>query len=131
MYSGVISKFTDALKKQEIPIIFGDGKQTRDFVYVKDVVQGNLLAMHSDQVGHGDAFNIATNKTTDLLTLLTTINEILGLNIQPTFKEMRAGDIRHSYASIEKAKELLGYSPKFSLKEGLKELLDYTGSSVS
>jgi nucleoside-diphosphate-sugar epimerase len=128
MYSGVISKFTDVLKQNKTPTIFGDGKQTRDFVFVKDIVQGNILAMHSDQVGKGEACNIATNKTTDLLTLLATIQDILGLDIQPEFKEVRAGDIRHSYASIDKAKELLGYAPKFSLKQGLEQLLAYNPS---
>lgn len=131
MYSGVISKFTDVLKNKDTPTIFGDGKQTRDFVFVKDIVQGNMLAMHSDKVGKGEVFNIATNQTTDLLTLLSTINEILGLDIQPEFKEVRAGDIRHSYASIEKAKTVLEYEPKFSLKEGLTLLLEYTPATAS
>ncbi len=125
MYSGVISKFTDVLKKKETPVIFGDGKQTRDFVYVKDVVRANLLAMHSDKAGKGEAFNIATNKSCNLLELVETVNDILNIDIKPVFREVRAGDIQHSYASTDRAKDILGYSPAYSLKEGLEELLAY------
>lgn len=125
MYSGVISKFTDTLKKKEIPKIFGDGKQTRDFVYVKDIVQANLLAMHSDKVGKGEVFNAATSKASSLIELLNTINGILNLDIKPEFHESRSGDIRHSYASIDSAKEVLGYSPNYTLEKGLEGLLSY------
>lgn len=127
MYSGVISKFTDVLKKGESPLIFGDGKQTRDFVYVKDVVQANLLAMHTDKAGKGEVFNVATNNTCSLLELIDIINSILGTDIKPVFREARAGDIRHSYASIDRAKAVLGYSPGYSLKAGLERLLAYEG----
>jgi len=125
MYSGVISKFTDVLKKRETPVIFGDGKQTRDFIYVKDVVQANLLAMHSEKAGKGEAFNIATNRICSLLELIDTISSILNLDIKPEFREVRAGDIRHSYASTDRARESLGYSPAHTLKEGLEALLAY------
>jgi UDP-glucose 4-epimerase len=131
MYSGVISKFADALKMNEIPKIFGDGKQTRDFVYVKDLVQAILLAMHSDKVGKGEVFNVATGKTTGLIELLEVLNNILNLDIKPEFDEPRAGDIRHSYASIDKAREVLGYDPCFSLKEGLEELVAYDNQNSS
>lgn len=123
MYSGVISKFTDTLKKGETPIIFGDGKQTRDFVYVRDVVRANLLAMESDSAGKGEVFNIATDKTCSLLELLENIKDILGLDIRPEFRDARAGDIRHSRASIDRANAVLGYSPTYSLRRGLEELV--------
>lgn len=125
MYSGVISKFTDVLRKKETPLIFGDGKQTRDFVFVKDVVLANLLAMHSDKAGKGEAFNIATGRTCNLLELIDAISSILNLNIKPEFRDARAGDIRHSYASTDRAKEHLGYSPAYTLTEGLEALLAY------
>jgi len=131
MYSGVISKFTDTLKKKEIPKIFGDGKQTRDFVYVKDLVRAILLAMHSEKVGKGEVFNVATSKTTSLIELLAVLNNILKLDIKPEFDEARTGDIRHSYASIDRTKEVLGYTPDYSLKEGLEELLAYGGPNNS
>ncbi len=123
MYSGVISKFTDTLQKRVRPIIFGDGRQSRDFVYVKDVVHANLLAMESDKVGSGDVFNIATNTACNLLDLIRTINDILNTDIKPEFREERAGDIRHSRASTDRAESILGYSPAYSLKKGLKEFL--------
>ncbi len=128
MYSGVISKFTDTLKQKKVPKIFGDGKQSRDFVYVKDIVQANLLAMHSDKLGNGEVFNVATGKAINLIELLTIINSILNLDIKPEFDEPRSGDIKHSYASIDRAKKVLGYNPNYSLKKGLEELLEYDNS---
>jgi nucleoside-diphosphate-sugar epimerase len=127
MYSGVISKFTDMLKNGATPLIFGDGKQTRDFVYVKDVVQANLLAMHTDKAGKGEVFNVATNNTCSLLELIDIMNTILGTDIKPAFRDARAGDIRHSYASVDRAKAVLGYAPAYSLKAGLESLLAYEG----
>lgn len=120
MYSGVISRFTDDLRSCRIPTIFGDGQQTRDFVYVKDVVQANLLAMRSAKVGHGEVFNVATGKTVSLLQLLDALKTIIGIQVTPQFKEARAGDIKHSLADISKIREALGYAPKFGLEEGLR-----------
>jgi len=124
MYSGVISKFSDVLRKGEIPTIFGDGAQSRDFVFVKDIVQGNLLAMHSKNAGQGEAFNIATGTSISLLELLSAMASLLGRTVSPVFKEARSGDIRHSSADISRAKSLLEYSPKFSIQQGLKVLFD-------
>ena len=120
MYSGVISRFTDDLRSGRIPTIFGDGQQTRDFVYVKDVVQANLLAMRSAKVGHGEVFNVATGKTVSLLQLLDALKTIIGIQVTPQFKEARAGDIKHSLADISKIRDALGYAPKFGLEEGLR-----------
>jgi nucleoside-diphosphate-sugar epimerase len=120
MYSGVISRFTDDLRSGRTPTIFGDGQQTRDFVYVKDVVQANLLAMRSAQVGHGEVFNVATGKTVSLLQLLDALKKIMGVQVVPVFKEARAGDIKHSLADISKIQAALGYVPKFGLEEGLR-----------
>ncbi len=123
MYSGVISKFTDDLKAGRTPTIFGDGGQTRDFVFVKDVVQANLRAMHGDNAGTGEAFNVASGRTASLLELLGTIGDLAGRKIEPQFKEARRGDIRHSAAAIDKARAVLGYEPAFDLASGLRELL--------
>ncbi len=120
MYSGVISRFTDDLRSGRTPTIFGDGQQTRDFVYVKDVVQANLLAMRSAKVGHGEVFNVATGKTVSLLQLLDALKKIMGVQVEPIFKEARAGDIKHSLADISKIQAALGYAPKFGLEEGLR-----------
>lgn len=127
MYSGVISKFTDDLKAGRTPTIFGDGGQTRDFVFVKDVVQANLRAMHGDNAGAGEAFNVASGRTASLLELLGTISALAGRKIEPQFKEARRGDIRHSAAAIDKARAVLGYEPAFNLASGLLELLAWMG----
>jgi nucleoside-diphosphate-sugar epimerase len=123
MYSGVISKFAADLQAGRTPTIFGDGGQTRDFVFVKDVVQANLLAMRSDKVGRGEAFNVATNTQVTLLDLLATLQKLTGRTGQPRFEPARSGDIRHSFADISKAQRVLGYQPRFSLADGLRELL--------
>jgi nucleoside-diphosphate-sugar epimerase len=124
MYSGVISKFTDVLAKGQTPTIFGDGGQTRDFVFVKDVVQANILAMHSDKVGKGEVFNVGTGRKASLLDLLDALCDAFGVKVQPVFKEARAGDIRHSLSDITKIRTTLGYEPKYTLHQGLKELVD-------
>lgn len=123
MYSGVISRFTDDLRSGRIPTIFGDGEQTRDFVYVKDVVQANLLAMRSAKVGRGEVFNVATGKTVSLLQLLDALKKITGIQVAPVFKEARAGDIKHSLADISKIRAALAYEPRFGLEEGLRTII--------
>ncbi len=127
MYSGVISKFVDVLKAGGTPTIFGDGEQTRDFVYVKDVVRANLLAMRSAEAGKGEVFNVGTGKRTSLLELLKTLGRIFGREVAPQFAAERAGDIRHSVSDISRAKEVLGYAPRATLEEGLRALVEGGG----
>ncbi|MEQ8225381.1 MAG: SDR family oxidoreductase [Candidatus Eremiobacterota bacterium] len=123
-YSGVISKFVDNILSGSPPVIFGDGLQTRDFVFVKDVVKANMLAMSSKKLKGGEVFNIATGISENLITLLEIINKIAGNDIKAIYKEEREGDIRHSAADIAKAREILKYEPSFTLEEGMKILLD-------
>lgn len=123
MYSGVISRFADDIRQGRAPTIFGDGQQTRDFVFVKDVVQANLLAMKSAQVGKGEVFNVATGRQVSLLQLWETLKKITGCKLEPGFREARLGDIRHSMADIGKIRAKLGYEPRFSLEEGLRALV--------
>ncbi|MCX6996691.1 MAG: NAD-dependent epimerase/dehydratase family protein [Kiritimatiellaeota bacterium] len=123
MYSGVISKFAADLQAGRTPTIFGDGGQTRDFVFVKDVVQANLLAMRSDRVGRGETFNVATHTPCTLLDLLALLQKLTGRSGPPRFEAERAGDIRHSCADISKAQRVLGYQPQFRLEDGLCALL--------
>ena len=122
-YSGVISKFCDDLAAQRQSCVFGDGQQTRDFVFVKDIVQGNILAMSDTVPGRGQIYNIASGRTASLLDLLKILGQLTGRTLVPQHKEARAGDIRHSAASIAAAQRDLGYSPKFDLSSGLKALL--------
>lgn len=123
-YSGVISRFADGLAAGRTPIVFGDGLQTRDFVYVGDVVRANLLAMRSRRAGGGEAVNIGTGRRTSLLELLDTLGRIDGRGPAPEFREARAGDVRDSVADIGAARELLGFEPAVSLEDGLRALLE-------
>lgn len=118
-YSGVISRFISAMLKGEQPVIFGDGEQTRDFIYVADVVAANILSYRSSVSG---VFNIACAKSTSLNKLAKSIGKILGREVHPQYKAPRPGDIRHSLADIGKAKDI-GFEPKYSLEEGLKETI--------
>ncbi len=119
-YSGVISRFISALARGEQPVIFGDGEQTRDFVYVKDVVHANILASRS---GCG-VFNIASGRITSLNQLASLIGKILGRNVRPEHGDPRAGDIRDSLADINRAREI-GYVPGTRLEDGLVETIEW------
>jgi len=129
-YAAVIPLFIKAILKDQAPTIFGDGTQSRDFTYVFNNVEANILAMTSDKVGKGEAVNIACGGSYTLLELVETINKILGKNIEPKFTEERAGDIKHSLADISKAKELLGYEPKISFEAGLEKTIDWIKKNV-
>lgn len=122
-YSGVITKFIDKLKRGERPIIYGDGKQTRDFVFVRDVVDACLRAMRrKDCVG--DVINVGTGVEVSVNRLANVLAELFNLHgIQFVYAEPKAGDIRKSCADLSKAERLLGYTPKISLREGLAILL--------
>ena len=122
MYSGVISRFVEAIRSGATPVIFGDGQQTRDFVFVKDVVAANLLAADSGKVGAGETINIATGKPTSLLSLLRLLKKVSGRRFKPEFQPLRKGDVRHSAAAIGKARNLLGYRPENTLEAGLRAL---------
>ncbi len=124
-YSGVTTIFVNQLLQNKSPIIFGDGKQTRDFVYVEDVVNANMLALSKKEAA-GEVFNVATNKATTINTLVSNLQEVMNKkDLKPIHKAPRRGDIRHSCASIEKAREILEYKPKFSLKKGLAKLAEW------
>ncbi len=123
-YSGVISKFIGCMSKGKEPMIYGDGRQTRDFIYVSDVVEANMLAM-KEKKAVGLTLNIATGKQTSLLALIDAINSILGRKIHPHFEDAKEGDIKHSYADVSKAKEMLGFEAKIGLKEGLEKTIEW------
>ena len=124
-YSGVITIFLNQLMQNEQPIVFGDGTQTRDFVYVEDVVQANMLALKTEEA-KGEVFNIATGTASSINELVLNLQEIMEKKgLKPVHKASRAGDIKHSYASIGKANRILGYKPQFSFKQGLTELVEW------
>jgi len=132
-YSGVITQFLSRLAKNLPLVVFGDGEQTRDFVYVQDVVEANLLALKCGETAVGKVFNIGTGVATSINQLANTLLEATGkTHLKIVHSEAREGDIRHSVADISKARDRLGYSSKVSLKEGLRELVQsYMGEYVN
>ncbi len=122
-YSGVISIFTDKLKNKEAPTIFGDGEQTRDFVFVSDVVEANMKAITTVD-GVGEYYNIATANKITLNDLLNTLCGIYGVEFNATYSDARQGDIKESYAVINKAISKLKWRPDVELSRGLKILCD-------
>jgi nucleoside-diphosphate-sugar epimerase len=121
-YAAVVPSFISRLRTGQTPIIYGDGGQTRDFIYVKDVVQANLLAMKRGVVG---TFNIASGRRTSVNQVASTLMNLLNLRREPQREPARPGDIRHSYADISKAETVLKFHPHYSLEKGLAATVDY------
>jgi UDP-glucose 4-epimerase len=128
-YSGVLALFIPAVLQNRKPTIHGDGLQSRDFTYVQNVVEANLLACTAPGV-EGEVFNVACGDRITLLAMLQQINKITGKNISPIHDKPRAGDIKHSHADIKKAVEKLGYTPKVSFEEGLRRTIEWYGDSL-
>jgi nucleoside-diphosphate-sugar epimerase len=128
-YSAVIPLFVRASLRGEAAGIHGDGEQSRDFTYVADAVQANLKAADAPG-GSGALVNIAQGRRTTLNELMTTIQELTGSEIPPKYGPPRAGDVRHSQADIGRARELLGYEPVISLREGLSRTVESFGVTV-
>jgi UDP-glucose 4-epimerase len=122
-YAAVIPKFIVEMLAGRRPTIFGDGMQSRDFVYVGDVVRGNLLASES-KTAVGKTINIASGRQYSLLDVVAAINRVLGTDIQPVLAEPRVGDVRDSLADISLAKELLDYQPTIDFEDGLRRTID-------
>ena len=124
-YSAVIPKFIKMISEGISPIIYGDGGHSRDFTPVANVVRANLLACRSTGAS-GQVFNIACGQRHTLLDLVTAINKFLGSRVEPRFEKERAGDVRDSMASIERAAKGMGYRPEVSFQEGLASLIKIT-----
>lgn len=122
-YAAVIPKFITALKSKSLPIIYGNGTQTRDFIYVKDVVRANILASTANKNALGKTFNIASGKPITILSLLEKIATIMNKAPKCMFKPARKGDIVHSYADISLAKKILGFEAYVELEKGLEETI--------
>ena len=123
-YSGVLALFIPAVLQHRRPTIYGDGLQSRDFTYVQNVVEANLLACHVPG-NAGQVFNVACGERITVNSMLQQINAILNRTIEPVYAEARAGDIKHSQADITRAKEHLGYEPKVSFEEGLRRTIHW------
>lgn len=119
-YAAVIPKFLKQLLGGETPTINGDGKQSRDFTYIDNVIEANLKACLAPSEAAGEAFNIAYGGREYLIDIYYGLTEALGITREPIFGPDRAGDIKHSNADISKARELLGYDPEWSFERGIK-----------
>jgi nucleoside-diphosphate-sugar epimerase len=123
-YSGVLSRFITALLKGEAPVVFGDGEQTRDFVYVENVVEANLRACEA--VGaSGQVFNVGSGERFTLNQTLKILEQLSGKPARPRYAPPRAGDIRDSQAEVTRAREFLGYNPRVSFEEGLRRTWEW------
>ena len=124
-YAAVIPKFLKQLLKDEAPTINGDGKQSRDFTYIDNIIQANLKACLAPSSAAGEAFNIAYGSREYLIDIYYGLTKALGKDIEPNFGPDRKGDIKHSNADISKARKLLGYEPEYSFEEGTKLAIDW------
>ena len=120
-YAGVITKFVNQLKEKKSPIIFGDGSQIRDFIFVEDIAQANLSAMLS-KINFG-FFNIGTGKATSILQLAKLLIKLYNLEIFPEFSRSLDGDVKKSQANIKKTQELLNWKYKIEIEEGLEKMI--------
>ena len=124
-YAAVIPKFIRQLLHGEVPTINGDGKQSRDFTYIENVIEANLKACMAPSSVAGEVFNIAYGGREYLLDIYYGLTEALGVDVEPSFGPDRAGDIKHSNADITKAKELLGYDPDWNFDRGIKAAIEW------
>ena len=129
-YAAVIPKFIKQLMNGERPTINGDGKQSRDFTYIENVIEANLKACLAAHEAAGQVYNIAYGGRECLLDVYYSIARAFGKDIEPKFGPDRAGDIKHSNADISKARELLGYNPEFNFDAGLRESIEWYRKNV-
>ncbi len=125
VYAAVIPKFIRQLLRGESPTINGDGRQSRDFTYIENVIEANLKACMAEKEAAGQVYNIAYGGREYLLDIYYSLTNALGVDIEPNFGPDRAGDIKHSNADISKAKELLGYNPEWSFERGIKAAIKW------
>jgi len=121
-YAAVIPKFIELMQEGTRPVIFGDGEQTRDFVFVEDVVRANVAATESGESG---VFNVGRGERVSVAELVEQLNDVLGTEYEPVYDDPRPGDIRHSGADISKARVRLGIESKVDLREGLAETVKW------
>jgi UDP-glucose 4-epimerase len=123
-YSAVVPNFITALTGGGQPVVYGDGEQSRDFTYVGNVVDGNVLAMSSEGVA-GKLYNVAAGERTTLNELLRHIGSLVGSEPHARYEDARLGDVKHSHADVSAARRDLGYSPSVSVEEGLRLTLEW------
>ena len=125
IYAAVIPLFVSQLMKGEKPKIHGDGKQSRDFTFIENVIQANIAACLAPKEACGQAYNIASGGRVGLMEVYQTLCDLLGRQIDPEYVADRPGDIKHSHADISKARELLGYQPQYQFADGIVLTIDW------
>jgi nucleoside-diphosphate-sugar epimerase len=123
-YAAAIPAFVTAILRDQSPTIYGDGEQSRDFTYVDNVVQANLLAARAKET-HGEVVNIACGEAVTVNAIIGMINQLLGKNVKPIYAPARAGDVKHSLADITAARKLIGFEPVLLFREGLEKSIDW------
>jgi UDP-glucose 4-epimerase len=124
-YSGVLAKFISQMLRGEQPTIFGDGEQSRDFTYIDNAVEANLLSCHAASQAAGKVFNVATGRRVTLNETFQLLRGMTSYKGQPIYGPERGGDIKHSLADISQAEEYLGYKPKVDFEEGLRRTVEW------
>ncbi|MFH1830237.1 MAG: SDR family NAD(P)-dependent oxidoreductase [Pseudomonadota bacterium] len=122
-YSGVISRFIEQIRRGENLVVYGDGTQTRDFIYVGDVARANILASQSEKCGSGECINIGTGKETNLLELIDALKKACERDVMPEFKPSRTGDIKRSVAAVKLARDLTDFFAQTDFDDGIKQLI--------
>lgn len=122
-YAAVVPKFVDLMTDGDQPVIYGDGEQSRDFVYIDDVVRANVLAAESE--ASGVVANVASGERVSINGLVTRLNNVLDTEIEPVYDDPRPGDVRHSVADVERAHAAFGYEPEVGFREGLEQTVDW------
>ncbi|OGK08925.1 MAG: Vi polysaccharide biosynthesis protein VipB/TviC [Candidatus Riflebacteria bacterium RBG_13_59_9] len=125
MYAAVIPRFARALLRSEKAVIYGDGLQTRDFTFIEDCIQANLLACTAPKAANGEAFNIAFGEQVTIRAVFDILRELLGVEAEPEYTGPRPGDVRDSLADTAKARRLLGYEPRNDIRTGLAKTSDW------
>jgi UDP-glucose 4-epimerase len=129
-YAAAIPAFVTAILRNNPPTVYGDGEQSRDFTYVDNVVQANLLAARAKET-HGEVVNIACGEAVTVNAIIGMINELLGRTVRPIYVPPRAGDVKHSLADITAAQKLIGYQPVVLFCEGLRKSIDWYQRNLS
>jgi nucleoside-diphosphate-sugar epimerase len=126
----VIPNFISALLDGRAPVIFGDGEQSRDFTYVDNVVRANLLAMGAEELP-ARVYNVACGESVTLNQLVAELRDLLDSDVEPSYRDPRPGDVRHSVADISAARRDLGYEPAVLLRDGLGRTIDFFRDQLS
>jgi len=129
-YAAAIPAFVTRMLNDQPPTVYGDGEQTRDFTYIQNVVEANLLAARAEGLA-GQVINVATGKSYSINYVIAELNRILGKSLQPNYEPARPGDVRFSEADITLARQILGYEPRISFEDGLKSVVEWYARHAS